>query len=75
MTWPGIEPQSLTPTIMPMDLTHCWKDTGVYTFPKGLNLKMNQIAQLEFKLAYFEAADQHFPHYTTRTFPNTFEVP
>ena len=30
-------------------------DKGVHTFPKGISLKVNVIAQMEFKLAYLEA--------------------
>ena len=32
------------------------------TFPIGINLKVNVIAWLEFELAYFETAVQHFSH-------------
>ena len=30
-------------------LTHSWEDKGVHTFPKGICLKMNVIAWLEFE--------------------------
>ena len=28
---------------------------GIYTYPEGMNPKMNAIFRLEFELAYFEA--------------------
>ena len=34
-------------------------------FPKDISLKVNIIVQFEFELVYFEAAVQHFSHYTT----------
>ena len=40
---------------------------GFYTFRKGISPKMNVIVQLEFELAHFEAAVQHFSHCTTGT--------
>ena len=40
---------------------------GAHTFPKSMNLKVNIIAWLEFKLDYFKAAVQHFSYYATRT--------
>ena len=49
------------------DTTYSWDNKRVHTFPKGISPKMNAIAQLEFELAFFEAADQHFSHYTTGT--------
>ena len=36
---------------------------GVHAFPKGISLKVNLIARLEFELAYFEAAVQLFSHH------------
>ena len=35
------------------------------TFTKVISPKVNTIAWLEFELAYFEAAVQHFSHYAT----------
>ena len=37
---------------------------GVHNFPKGIYPKVNMIAQLEFKLAYYDSSVQHFNHYT-----------
>ena len=42
---------------------------GINTFPKIISPKVNVITWLEFELAYFEAAVQHFTHYTTRIQP------
>ena len=42
------------------------EDKRVYTFPKGISPKVNVIAQLEFELAYFEAAVQRYSHYAIR---------
>ena len=50
-------------------LTHSWEDKGVHTFPKGICPKLNVIAWLEFKLAYYDSADQCFNHYITRAPP------
>ena len=36
-------------------------------FPKGICLKVNMIALVEFKLAYFEATVHYFSHYATRS--------
>ena len=33
-------------------LTHRWEDKGVHTFPKGIWPKVNEIARLEYELAY-----------------------
>ena len=41
----------------------------VHTFLKGICPKVNVIARLEFKLAYYDAAFQRFNHYTTNTLP------
>ena len=40
------------------------RDKEVHILPKGITLKVNVIAQIEFKLAFFEAAVKHFSHYT-----------
>ena len=50
-------------------LTHSWENKGVHTFPKGICPKVNVIAWLEFKLAYYDSAVHRFNHYTTRTPP------
>ena len=44
-------------------LTYSWEDKGIYTFPKSINLKVNVMVWLEFKLAYFKAVVQSFNHY------------
>ena len=49
------------------------EDKEVHTFPKGICLKVNVIAWLEFKLTYDDSAVQWFNHYTTRTPPLIFE--
>ena len=36
-------------------LTHSWEDKGVDTFLKGICLKVNVIARLEFELAYYHS--------------------
>ena len=51
-------------------LIHSWEDKEVHTFPKGICPKINIIARLEFKLAYYDSAVHHFNYYTTRTPPN-----
>ena len=51
-------------------LIYSWKDKGVHTFPEGICPKGNIKAQLEFELAYYDSAVQHFNHFTTRTPPN-----
>ena len=39
------------------------------SFPKGMCLKVNVIAQSDFEHAYYDSAVQDFTHYATRTFP------
>ena len=39
----------------------------VYTFPKGIRLKVNVITHMEFELASFEIIAQHFKHYASET--------
>ena len=58
-------------------LSHPWRTvvvlkpliewSGVHNLPKGIDPKVTVITWLDFKLAYFEAAVQHFGHYATRT--------
>ena len=55
-------------------LTHSWENNGVSTFPKGICPKVNVIAWLEYKLAYYDSAVHRFNHYTTRTPPVLIEV-
>ena len=43
---------------------------GVHTFPKGICPKVNVIARLEYKLAYYNSAVHRFNHYTMRTPPS-----
>ena len=45
-------------------LNYSWKDKVVHTFPKGICLKLNIIALLEFELAYYDVAVWHISHYT-----------
>ena len=49
-----------------MVLTHCWEDKGVHAFSKGICLKMNVIARLEFEPAYYDFAVKRINHYITR---------
>ena len=41
--------------------------TGVHTFPKGINSKVDVIAQLEFELCNYDIAVEHASYYTTET--------
>ena len=50
-------------------LTSSLEHKGVYTFPKGICLKVNVIAHLEYELAYYDSVAHRFNHYTTRTCP------
>ena len=50
-------------------LTHSWEDKGVHTFPKGICMKVNIIARLEFKLTYNDSTVHRFNYYTTRIPP------
>ena len=43
----------------------------VHTFPKGIFLKVNVIAQLEYELTYYDSTVHRFNYYTTRS-PPTF---
>ena len=44
------------------NLTHNWGNMGYNTFPRGINPKVNIMAQLEFELAYLEGVVQHFSY-------------
>ena len=46
---------------------HFREDKGVHTFPKCICPKVNVIARLGYKLAYYDFAVHRFNHYTTRT--------
>ena len=50
-------------------LTHCWEDKGVHAFTKGICPKVNEIARLEFELAYYDCVVRRFDHYSMRIFP------
>ena len=50
----------------PMQKNSC--DTKVYSFSNDISPKVDVITRLELELAYFEAAVQHFNHYTTGSF-------
>ena len=43
-------------------------EKGVNTFPKGISLKVNAIAQLDIKLVYYDVTVQHVSPYATETF-------
>ena len=47
---------------------HSLRDRAVHIFPNGINRKVNVIAQLEFELADFEAANEHINGYATIIF-------
>ena len=42
-------------------------DYGIHTFPPGIIPKMNILARLELKLAYFNTAVHYFNHYASGT--------
>ena len=42
---------------------------GIHAFPKGISSKVNVIAQLEFKHAYYDDAVQRVNHYATGILP------
>ena len=44
-----------------------------FTFPKGIKLKVNVIARLEFELAYYDAAVQKVRHYAMGDSPSFYE--
>ena len=48
-------------------LTHNWADEEVHTFPNGICMKVNVIAQLEFELTYFQFTVKYISHYTAET--------
>ena len=50
-------------------LNHSSWDIWVHISLKGISPKVNVKAQLEFELAYFETAVQHFNYYITVTHP------
>ena len=52
LLWVILIPKNSNDTI----LTHSWGDKWVHTFPKGISLKMNLIARLEFEFAYYDVA-------------------
>ena len=41
-------------------LTYSWGNKDVHIFPKDIRRNVNVMTWLEFKLAYFKAAVQHF---------------
>ena len=41
----------------------------VHTFSKGISLKVNRLARLEFELIYYDVAVQYISHYATKTLP------
>ena len=49
-------------------------DKGVHAFPKGINPKVNVIAQLEFELAYYDVAVQYVSHYAMETLSWTWSL-
>ena len=57
----------LMPKPFSYNLIHTWEDKGVHAFPKGICSKVNEIARLEYELAYNDSAVHRFNHYTTRT--------
>ena len=46
----------------------------VHTFSRGIGPNENVIAQLEFEIAKYDLAVQHFSHYTIGTTPDIFCV-
>ena len=51
-------------------LTYSWWNKKINNFPKGICVKMNIKVYLEFELAYFEVAVQHFSHNAMGASPN-----
>ena len=45
------------------------RDKGVHAFPKGISLKVNVIAWLEFELTYYDVTVQHVSHIAMETTP------
>ena len=52
----------------PLYLTYNWRKKGVHAFLKSVSLKANVISRLDFELAYFEAAVEHFTHYASSSY-------
>ena len=48
-------------------VTQSWLDKGDHTFPKDICPNMNIIADIQFKLSYYDYQVQRFNHYTTWT--------
>ena len=48
-------------------INHNSEDKEVHTFPKGISLKVNVIARLEFELTYYNSTVLRFNHYAMRT--------
>ena len=44
-------------------------EKGIYIFPYGIDPKVNIMAWLQFELASWGPAGEHFSNYTTRTPP------
>ena len=44
-------------------LSHCWEDTEIHTFLKGISPKLNVIAWLEFELSYYDITAQQINQY------------
>ena len=53
-------------------LTHSWEDMGVQAFPKGISLKVNVIAWLEFELTHYDVAVQYRGIRGFMSFPRVF---
>ena len=47
------------------NLTSSWEYKWVHAFPKSISPKVNVIAGLKFKLAYYDV--QHFSYYATNS--------
>ena len=48
-------------------LTNIWGNKGVHAFPKGITLKVNIIALLEFELTHGDVTVKHISNYAIKT--------
>ena len=51
--------------VLTLQQSHRKRNKEFHLFPKGINLKENVIARMEYKLIHFEGAVLHFKHLAT----------
>ena len=56
------------------DDNHYTTGTSYKLFPKSISPKVNVIARVEFRLAYYNVTDQHVSHYDTGNPPPSSEI-